>query len=81
MEMTLEGGLTLQRHLHRRVARWITAGLSIPLGEGALGLEVPTPLILFAFRFPSTFQVSVNACFFWEGSRSGCAYNVSSSTT
>lgn len=24
MKMTLEGGFTLQRHLHRQMARWIT---------------------------------------------------------
>lgn len=52
MEMTLEGGFTLQRPLPRRVAGWITT-------VGGLGkldeMEMSTPFFCFLIQLPHVF--------------------------
>lgn len=57
MKMILEGGFTLQRHLHCRMARWITIVRGL---EQLAEIEMSTPffcpfaplLFLFSFLLP-----------------------------
>lgn len=55
MEMTLEGGFTLQRTLPRRVAGWIT----IAEGVGWMGETENADIIFWFFFFvnPHRFQI------------------------
>lgn len=61
MKMTLEGGLTLQRHLHRQMARWITiaGGRGMRLRDGDVDSNFLQLFFLSIFLFLLVCSISL----------------------